>query len=209
MNSELMVMSQKRKIILRKKLKIVLSGRSSHLPLGKELKNLFSVGDELDVTCYIEDGKVVIRGIKELCRFNFEDIKILASDNIFKITDDKTIGDVKVFQAVKNSTVISCTQNLNSHEVSIIVYKTTPVTNYALYEKIKQDALRSNAIIQPAGDVDVINILEDPSQYDLDFKNAFSLLKKNGKEIGISVLFKFNNENHILANVKQAVEKLK
>lgn len=209
MSTELMPLQSKRHVILNKKQKIVQSGRSSHLPLSKELKALIGIGDEIQVIYYIENGKLFIQGIKELCKFTLDEIKTLGKQNNFKITDDKNIGTVKVFQAIKDSTTISCIQNLDSHKVSITISKTEPVIDYFQYKKLTQKILKSNpdAIIQPAGDLDVINILEDPSQYNLDFKKAFSLLKKNNKKIGISVLFRFDNENHTLKNIKQILDK--
>lgn len=200
----------KRKMISSKKQKIVASGRSSHLPLGKELKSIVSVGDELEFCSYIENGKLVIQGTKELCKFSFEEIKDFVIQNEFKIIDDKTIGDVMVLQAKNDSIVISCTQNLDSHKVNVTVSNTNPVTDYTQYEKLKGKMLKldPNAIIQPAGDIDSINILEDPSQYDLDFKKAFSLLKKADKKIAMSVLLKFDNENHALTSIEQIINKL-
>ena len=210
MNSELVSVQPRRRMILNKKQKIVQSGRSSHLPLGKELNKLVGVGDELEFSSYIENGKLIIQGIKELCKFSFEEIKTLAIQNNFKIIDDKTIGDVMVFQAVKDSMVISCTQDLNSHKVSVTISNTKPITDYSQYENLKQKirGFDPNAIIQPAGDLDTINILEDPSQYNLDFKKAFLLLKKADKKIAISVLIKFDNEDHTLKSIKQTLNKL-
>ena len=93
--------------------------------------------------------------------------------------------------------------------MNVTVSKTEPISDYSQYEKLTQKIQKSNpgAILQPAGDLDVINLLEDPSQYNLDFKKTFSLLKKNNKKIGISVLFKFDNENHTLTNIKQIIDK--
>ena len=210
MSSELTNIRNRGKLLAKKRQKIVQSGRSSHLALGKELKNFVGVGDEFDISYYLENDKLVIYAVKSLGHFRLDDIKNIANKNNFKVIDDKTIGDVSVFQATSDSIIINCTRDLNTHILNITIHCTKPVSSSAQYEKLKQHALTINpdTIIQPHGDLDVANILEDPSQYNLDFKEAFLLLQKAKKKIGVTMIFKFNNKDSSLSSVEQTLEKI-
>ena len=91
---------------------------------------------------------------------------------------------MSVFQATSDSIIINCTHDLNTYIVDITIFCTKPVSNYVQYEKLKKQALTINpdTIIQPQGDLNVVNVLEDPSQYNLDFfffkKKHFYCYKK-------------------------------
>ena len=209
MSSELTNIKNGKKLLAKKRRKIVRSGRSSHLPLGKELKNIVDIGDEFDTSYYLENGKLVIHAVKTLGHFSLDDIRNIANKNNFKVIDDKTIGDVRVFQATSDSITINGTHDLNTQIVNITIFCTKPVSNYIQYEKLKKHVLVINpdAIIQPQGDLDVVNVLEDPSQYNLDFKKAFLLLQKAKKKIGLTVIFKFDSKTTSLPLIEQALEK--
>ena len=210
MSGVISTIKNKKKLIARKKQKIVQSGRSSHLALGKELKNIVKIGDEFDMYYYVEKVNLVIHAVKIQVNCQLNDIRNFAIKNNFKIIDDKSIGDVNVFQAVQDSITINCTHDLNSYIVNVTIFDTTPVTSYDEYEKLKQHALalNSDSIIQPKGDLDVVNVLEDPSQYDLNFKKAFSLLVKAKKKIGLTAIFKFDNKNHDLFYIEKLLNDL-
>ena len=210
MSSALVNIRNGKTILVKKRQKIVRSGRSSHLALGKELKKFVDIGDEFDISCYLENGKLVIHAVRSLGHFSLDDIKNIVNKNNFQVIDDKTIGYVSVFQATSDSIIINCTRDLNTHILNITIHCTKPVSSSAQYEKLKQHALTINpdTIIQPHGDLDVANILEDPSQYNLDFKEAFLLLQKAKKKIGVTMIFKFNNKDSSLSSVEQTLEKI-
>ncbi|MGH7884474.1 MAG: hypothetical protein ACRENO_02120, partial [Thermodesulfobacteriota bacterium] len=81
---------------------------------------------------------------------------------------------------------------------------TKPNVDFEQYMQLKNKF--SSAIIQPKGDLDTINILENPSQYNLGIKDAFSLLKKDGKKIGLSVIFKFENTENLLKQIQEIIQ---
>ena len=210
MSSALVNIRNGKTILVKKRQKMVLSGRSSHLVLGKELKKFVDIGDEFDISCYLENDKLVIHAVRSLGHFSLDDIKNIVNKNNFQVIDDKTIGDVSVFQATSDSIIINCTRDLNTHILNITIHCTKPVSSSAQYEKLKQHALTINpdTIIQPHGDLDVANILEDTSQYNLDFKEAFLLLQKAKKKISVTMIFKFNNKDSSLSSVEQTLEKI-
>ena len=85
-------------------------------------------------------------------------------------------------------------------ESSIVDQNLTTISNtildvdYEKYVKLKGSEDGKNIIIQPEGDVDTIYMLENPSDYGMDLKTAFSFLKEDGKKIGISILCRFEDK---------------
>ena len=66
---------------------------------------------------------------------------------------------------------------------------------------------KSRVIIQPKGDVDTVNVLTSPELYGLDLRKAFSILEKDGKKIGLSVLCCLDNKE-ILDEVRNSLKDL-
>lgn len=69
--------------------------------------------------------------------------------------------------------------------------------SYDKYVELKSNENGKKIIIQPEGDVNTINIIENPANYGIDLKKAFSILEKDGKKIGASVLYRFDDMNTI------------
>lgn len=78
--------------------------------------------------------------------------------------------------------------------------------DYDKYVELKSNEDGKKIIIQPEGDVNTINIIENPANYGIDLKKAFSILEKDGKKIGASVLYRVNDKN-ILEEIKNIVRK--
>ena len=98
----------------------------------------------------------------------------------------------------------SVDQNLTP--IPNIISDTIQNVNYDKYVELKSNEDGKKIIIQPEGDVNTINIIENPANYGIDLKKAFSILEKDGKKIGASVLYRVNDKN-ILEEIKNIVRK--
>ena len=98
----------------------------------------------------------------------------------------------------------SVDQNLTT--IPNITSDTIQNVNYDKYVKLKSNEDGKKIIIQPEGDVNTINIIENPANYGIDLKKAFLILEKDGKKIGASVLYRVNDKN-ILEEIKNIVRK--
>ena len=98
----------------------------------------------------------------------------------------------------------SVDQNLTT--IPNITSDTIQNVNYEKYVDLKSNEDGKKIIIQPEGDVNTINIIENPANYGIDLKKAFSILEKDGKKIGASVLYRVNDKN-ILEEIKNIVRK--
>ena len=98
----------------------------------------------------------------------------------------------------------SVDQNLTP--IPNIISDTIQNVNYDKYVELKSNEDGKKIIIQPEGDVNTINIIENPANYGIDLKKAFSILEKDGKKIGVSVLYRVYDKN-ILEEVKNIVKK--
>lgn len=96
--------------------------------------------------------------------------------------------------------------DLNLTTIPNITSDTIQNVNYDKYVELKSNEDGKKIIIQPEGDVNTINIIENPANYGIDLKKAFSILEKDGKKIGASVLYRVNDKN-ILEEIKNIVKK--
>ena len=98
----------------------------------------------------------------------------------------------------------SVDQNLTP--IPNIISDTIQNVNYDKYVELKSNEDGKKIIIQQEGDVNTINIIENPANYGIDLKKAFSILEKDGKKIGVSVLYRVDDKN-ILEEIKNIVKK--
>ena len=113
-------------------------------------------------------------------KFEIEDVRLMLTSD-FKIKVDETIGNVNVIRAVRGDIRIDCTQNLTTDKIiNLTVVKSIPNIDHAKYTKLKQSFVdfEFDVIIRIDGDLDTINILNNPEQYDLDLGKAFKFINK-------------------------------
>ena len=196
-------------MIYQKKEKIIRSGRSAHLTLRPPLKEYCWIDDEVDVVTFREGNQIIIQIKKKFLDFNFKEIEQICKENKLKISEQRKIGDTKIYQAINKNTVLSCTENLlNDGLINVTISNT--ILNVGFDEYIKQKS-RDNGkkvIVQPEGDVDTINILGNPSNYEMTLKEAFSFLKKDGKKIGVSVLYRFDNRHDTIQKIEKKLKNI-
>ena len=190
-------------LIYQQKEKILRSGRSAHLPLRSALREHCWIGDEVEVKTYRKGINLVIEIIRKVLNFDLDEIEKICKEYKLRIVDQRTIADIKILQATHKNIVLSCTENLlNDGRINLTITNTIPNVDYNEYIKQKTIADGKNIIVQPEGNVDTINILDDPSQYKVTLKQAFSALKKDRKKIGMSILYRFNNKDHKIEEIK-------
>jgi len=64
--------------------------------------------------------------------------------------------------------------------------------NYNKFMKIRRltKKLKSDAIFRVEGNLDVVNLLSHPRQYDISLKKAFEVCEKNNFNVGCGVTFR-------------------
>ncbi len=75
-------------------------------------------------------------------------------------------------------------------------------------EQIDQLKNKYDLITRTEGDLDVINILKEPSRYKVDIVEALKLLKKAGKKIGLSAVIRFDDGKDDLNRISSALNEL-
>ncbi len=65
-----------------------------------------------------------------------------------------------------------------------------------------------DVISLPEGDLDTINLLEDPKRYKLTEKKAIEKLRKIGKKVGVSMTVRFNSKKDTLDQIALALKRL-
>ena len=77
------------------------------------------------------------------------------------------------------------------------------ISSWAIHLKKKFDA-----IVRTEGDLDAITVLKDPKHYKLTRENAFELLEKSGKKIGISVTCRFDSNSNTVEEIQRSIDEL-
>ena len=88
---------------------------------------------------------------------------------------------------------------------STVVLNTSFNVNYEKYMEVKKYEDGRKITIQPKGDVDTINILANPEAYGMNMKEAFAILERDGKKIGISILC-CSDEKNIIEEIKNSLK---
>ena len=195
--------------------KIARSGGSTVLYLSNDAKKYIHEGDLVDYQVILDDNVVKIFITKKLFNFTLEDIKNLVKKHEFEIEYDKTLDHILVFNAIKNHLSLSYTKNVNEKisPANIALSLTWPdVNDYEKYkhvtEQIDQLKNKYDLITRTEGDLDVINILKEPSRYKVDIVEALKLLKKAGKKIGLSAVIRFDDGKDDLNRISSALNEL-
>ncbi len=155
--------------------------------------------------------KRLLQLAKQLNKFDFEDVRRLSKTHGFEIKTDDTIGNVKVYRAIKDKVRLDCTQNLSGEKtINLTIVKLFSNVDYNHYMKLKKlvDNAKYSITLRPDGDLDTINILDNPKKYDLDIKKAFTLLKKAKKKIGASLVMKLDNQKNFSNEIDLGIKAL-
>jgi len=190
------------------------SGGTEVLYIPKEAKRYISQGDRVKVAVVVTGDEVKITASKKVFNFNLDDIKGLTKDE-FQVRYDKNLGDVLVFEAVKNHTELSYTQSLRERLAPgyVTITGSFQIPTADDYRRINGYATRLrkrfDVLVRPNGDLDAINLLKDPKHYHLkNQEEAISLLSKSEKEVSLSVVTRFDSTRNRLEDVKSALEEL-
>ncbi|MBI5146713.1 MAG: hypothetical protein HZA84_05785, partial [Thaumarchaeota archaeon] len=130
------------------------------------------------------------------------------------IKEDKTIGVVEIFEAKKQNILLNYTKNVVEQLSPAYVVLTTvwKDLNYDQYhnatDKMREFRNTFDVVIRPEGDLDTINILNNPARYKIDTKKAFRLLQNKKKKIGISLTLRFNNTKNTTEEITSAIKEL-
>jgi len=183
--------------------------------LPSKAREYMKKGDSVDCQLVAKGNKIIMIVTKQLYKFGLIDIKKLANDCKLTIQYDKKLGDVTVFEAIKNNFSLSYTQDRRGKILPANVTLATKLSNvdYSTYERANTLATqlkkKLDVIVRSEGDLDTINILKEPERYKLDIKKAFSLLKKGGKKMGLSIIVRFDNIQNNLDEIKTTLDELK
>jgi len=190
------------------------SGGTEVLYIPKEAKRYISQGDRVKVAVVVTGDEVKITASKKVYNFSLDDIKGLTKDE-FQVKYDKNLGDVLVFEAVKDHTQLSYTQSLREKLAPgyVTITGSFQIPTVDDYKRISGYATklrkRFDVLVRPEGDLDAINLLKDPKRYHLTNKEeALSLLNKSGREIGLSVVARFDSTRNKIDDVRSALEEL-
>ncbi len=203
-------------IIYEGKRKIARSGNTSAIYIPSEGKEYFAPGNEVDVVLLFDNGKIKIEVTKQLFKFNLDNIRALANENGFSVEFDKRLEDAVMFNAVREDGLsISYTRSLRDKMAPayVTVSRKFQKLNHMSYKKLAgeaADGLRKkfDVIIRPEGNLDTINLLKEPEWYKLNLDNALGLLERSDKELGLSIVVRFDNVKNGLDKVKEALYRL-
>ncbi len=194
--------------------KIGKSGGTAVLYLPKEARRYVAPGDLVKVTVVVTSDEVKITATKRVFNFGLDDIKRLTKDE-FQVEYDKNLGDVLVFSAIKDHLHLSYTQSLREELAPGYVTITRSFQNPTAdeYKRINSYATklqrRFNVLVRPEGDLDTINLLKEPKHYHLtNQEQAISLLRKSGKEIGLSLVARFDSTRNRIDDVESALKEI-
>lgn len=194
--------------------KIAKSGGTSVVYLPKEAKELLALGDTVTVKTFLE-GRV-LRIVIEKILFNF-DLQTVRNSLAkgFDIEYENKLGDILVFVAKKNKTTISYTQSLNDPKspAHVIVTRMFSDLSPKQYLEVAKTAggLRSrfDTVIRPEGDLDTISVLENPARFELrDVDEAAKRLGDAGKQLGLSIVLRFNSSRDSIEHVQEGAKEL-
>ena len=194
--------------------KVASSGGTVAVYIPKEIKQHFKAGESITIRVELKGKNLVIIVHKSLFSFDLEDIKNLAKEWGLAKKEDAVIGDVQIFEAGKNNISLSFTKNLleklSPAYVSVSFKKTNVDHNgYSnILAKAKKLKKEFDVITMPEGDLDTVNLLNDPKRYKLTEKKAIEALQKAGKKVGISITMRFNSKKNTLDQIKSALGKL-
>lgn len=135
----------------------------------------------------------------------FNDVKNIINKNGFKnITDVNNDLNI-VFKTTKKSIILHCINFPEAQSLYITVYDTKQIFTHKDYKKIQNHIKKVNhyILVQPYGNIDTINILNNPTQYNLkSLEEAFSILHKNNNTVGITIILQNNAKKYYIDIVK-------
>jgi hypothetical protein len=186
------------------------SGGGASLYLSKRDKEYLSPGDKVKVAVAIVDNEIKMTVRKPLYNFSIGEIRRIAG-NGFTTEYDKEVSDVRVFSAVKENVSLSYSQSLREEvapgyvtvKVSFLNPKPDEFEHIGKLARKFQD--KFDVVVRPEGDLDAINVLKDPSRYDLDKRRAVELLIERKLPFSLSVAFRFNNKRNTIQDVEAAL----
>lgn len=192
--------------------KIAKSGGSAVLYLSNGAKKYINEGDLVKYQLILEGDVVKIVATKRLHNFSLKDLRDLAKSHGFETEYDKRLDNVEVFDARKDRLTLTYTKNANEipSPANITVSSIFDKIDYEMYKTVSDQIgkqLRDyNIITRFDGDLDTINVLKEPERYEMDMAEAFKILKKAGRKIGLSVIIRLDNRKESLDQVRTALE---
>jgi len=190
--------------------------RGGNSPIFYLPKKFFEPGDEVECQIIIHNGKVELVLTKRIYSFTIEDIRNLAAGS-FSVEYDKNIAGIRVFNAIHDSISLSYTESIDENlkpariTVSRRFDRVRSREDYSfllnLIKELKHKEF--DAYLEPEGDLDSMNVYRSPRNYELkDEFDAVETLGKTGKQLGFSVIIRFDNEKNNIGQVKAALREL-
>lgn len=190
---------------------IISGGRSSLISIPKEMKDYVKHGDEVSFKAILKNNIIEIVILKSLFHFDLHDIKKMLKKYGFTIDLDKKVGDTVIFNAVKDKISLSFTKDLyHAVKPASIVLSLRLVNLGESYENALESIMKiknPGLTIEPEGDLDVINTLTHPKRYGISMEEGLKILRKEGKQIGLFVSIRFDNQKNTLDEIESYVNK--
>lgn len=208
-------MSSEKAVLVDEERTLRYGGNSTILSMPPETKQYLKKGEKVRVIAKIKGGAIIIEVIKSLYNFDLNDIRALVKERGFQIKEDKTMGGIiEMFEAKKQNIILNYTKNI-VEQISpayVVLTATWKDLDYGEYvgftNKVKKLGSTFDVVIRPEGDVDTINVLSNPSRYNMNVTKAFKLLKNKDKKIGLSVTLRFNNAKNTIKEIDLAAKEL-
>jgi len=191
--------------------------RGGNSPILYLPKKFFSPGDKVDCILAIDHGQIELVLTKSLYNFTIDAMRDLARTLRFSIVYNKTIAGVHVFDATHDDTSLSYTESIDGLEPARIAVsrhfgKVNSKKEYSriltIVDKLKHEGF--DVYLEPEGDLDSINVFNDPKRYELkDQSEAIEALRKSGKELELSAIVRFSNEKDNVKEIDSALKELR
>jgi hypothetical protein len=201
-------------LILKKKRARISKGGNS--PIIYLPTKYFSPDDEVDLELMLRDDKIELILTKRLYKFTIDDIKEIVGKD-FVIEYDKIVAGVQVFNAISGNVSLSYTQSIDENTkparitVSRLFDNVESREDYLLVFNLADELEKKgfDVYVEPIGDLDSLSIYREPKRYEFNNEfDAIQALRKTGKELGFSVVVRFDNEKNSIHEVKSALGEL-
>jgi len=191
--------------------------RGGNSPILYLPKKFFSPGDKIDYILAVDHGQIELILTKNLYNFAIDAVRDLAHTLRFSIEYDRTIAGVHVFDAARNDTSLSYTEPVDSLEPARIAVsrhfgKVNSKREYSqiltIVDRLKHEGF--DVYLEPEGDLDSINVFNDPKRYDLkDQSEAIEALRRSGKELELSAVVRFSNDKNNVKEIDSVLKELR
>lgn len=193
--------------------KIEKAGDTAAINVPSEVREYLDEGDEITLRVTIKENLLEFLIRKPLYNFGIADVRKISDEHGFKTNYDSTLSGVTVLESTKDNLTLNYTQNREDvvQPAHVAVSKKIPAANHDTYNNVvlwARPRKHLDVLIKPDGDLDTINILQDPEYYRLTREKAFKLLTESGKRIGVLAMCRFDSKNNTVDEIKNSIDEL-